>query len=150
MTTAQLAPMVQRSTPLMQFSARVDGCSAYVRIQPSRLEWSLVGREWVIVMAPIASVTAIASEPGSLKSSLIVATNVGAVEFRIQPETCEQARALLVRLVAEAAAESVVAASEDGHQGNGVDELINLKWLFDANAVDDLDHDGGRAHLLAL
>ena len=121
----------------MQFSARVDGCSAYVRIQPSRLEWSLVGREWVIQMAPIASVAAIASEPGSLKSSLIVATNVGTVEFRIQPETCEQARALLVQLVAAATAEPVV-------------ELINLKWTFDADAVDDLDHDGGRAHLMAL
>ena len=77
MATTQLARTIQRSGPLMQFSARVDGCSAYVRIQPRRLEWSLVGREWVIQMAPIASVTAITSEAGSLRSSLIVVTNVG-------------------------------------------------------------------------
>jgi hypothetical protein len=141
MTTELPAPMIQRSTPLMQFSARVDGCSAYVRIQPSRLEWSLVGREWVIVMAPIASVTAVASEPGSLKSTLVVTTSVGTVEFRIQPETCEMARALLVRLVAEV---TVAATAEP------IAELINLKWTFDQDAVDHLDHDGGRAHLMAL
>jgi hypothetical protein len=149
MTTELLAPMVQRSTPLMQFSARVDGSSAYVRIQPSRLEWSLVGREWVIVMAPIASVTAVASEPGSLKSSLVVTTNVGTVEFRIQPETCETARTLLLRLVAESAADPVVAEPEAADPGSA-SELINLRWMFDADAVDDLDHDGGRAHLMAL
>ena len=116
----------------MQFSGRVDGCSAYVRIQPRWLEWSLVGREWVIRMAPIASVTAVVSEAGLLKSSLIVSTNLGTVEFRVQPETCEPARALLVRLVAGAPAEPAV-------------ELINLKWQFDQDAVDDLDHDQGRA-----
>jgi hypothetical protein len=137
MTTTQPAPTNSRTSPLMQFSARVDGCSAYVRIQPRRLEWSLVGREWVIQMAPIASVTAVVSESGSLKSSLIVSTNVGRVEFRVQPESCELARALLVQLVAEATAEPVV-------------ELINLKWQFDQDAVDDLDHDHGRAQLLAL
>jgi hypothetical protein len=123
----------------MQFSARVDGCSAYVRIQQRRLEWSLVGREWVIQMAPIASVTAVVSQPGSLRSSLTVATSVGTVEFRIQPETCEPARALLAQLVIAAASAPPVAS-----------ELINLKWMFDADAVDDLDHDGGRAHLMAL
>ena len=148
MTTTQLA--IQRSSPLMQFSARVDGCSAYVRIQPRRLEWSLVGREWVIQMAPIASVTAIDSEPGSLKSSLIVATNVGTVEFRIHPDTCEPARALLVRLVAETAAEPVVATSEAVGDGNTVDELINLKWMFDTTAVDDFSFDETRGRLLAL
>lgn len=143
MTTTRLTPTVQRSSPLMQFSASVDGCSAYVRFQQRRLEWSLLGSEWVIQMAPVASVTAIVSEPGSLKSSLIVATNVGTVEFRLQPETCELARALLVRLVAETDAEAV-------GERNTVDELINLKWMFDADAVDDLDHDDSRARLLAF
>ena len=76
-TTTQLAPTIQRSDPLMQFPPRVDGCSAYVRVQPRRLEWSLVGREWVIQMAPIASVPATTSEAGSLRSSLIVVTIVG-------------------------------------------------------------------------
>ena len=150
MTTAPLAPTIQRSGPPMQFSARVDGCSAYVRIQPRRLEWSLVGREWVIQMAPIASVTAITSEPGSLKSSLIVVTNVGTVEFRIQSETCELARAVLERLVAEAAAEAVASTSDAGVDGNAVDELINLKWMFDTDGVDDFSFDETRGRLLAF
>lgn len=127
----------------MQFSARVDGCSAYVRIQPRRLEWSLVGRDWVIQMAPIASVTVITSEPGSLKSSLIVVTNVGTVEFRIQPEVCEPARTLLEQLVAETAVEAVV-------DGNTADELIDLKWMFDTDAVDDFSFDETRGRLLAF
>ena len=134
----------------MQFSARVDGCSAYVRIQRRRLEWSLVGREWVIQMTPIVSVTAITSEPGSLKSSLIVVTNVGTVEFRIQPEIREPARALLERLVAETAAEAVGSTSEAVLDDNTVDELINLKWMFDTNAVDDFSFDETRGRLLAF
>ena len=67
----------------------------------------MVGREWVIQMAPMASVTAIASQP-------------------------------------------VDATSEAVGDGNTVDELINLKWMFDTNAVDDFSFDETRGRLLAF
>ena len=85
----------QGSGPLMQFSARVGKSRACVRIRSNRIEWSLVGRQWAIQMAPMASITDVTSERGHSKSKLVVTTTVGTVEFRIEPKTAAQARTLL-------------------------------------------------------
>jgi hypothetical protein len=138
----------------MQFWGRVGDDSAYIRIQRRRLEWSLVGRQWVIEMAPITSITSILSvtaEPGNDISTLVVTTAVGSVEFLLRPETAEEAASLLVRLVAEAGEQSVASmASPVVDGGAQVDELINLRWMFDAAVVDEFDCDEEPARLLGF
>ncbi len=135
----------------MQFSARVGGSSACVRVQKSRLEWSLVGRQWIIQMAPMTSITTVTYEPGRVKSSLIVSTIVGAVEFRIEPGIGDEARALILRLVSEAD-QSQIGASEmlPVNQGTTADELINMKWMFDAGAADSFDFKEVPARLMGF
>jgi hypothetical protein len=142
MTPAQIALPVQRPNPLMQFWGRVDGGRAYVRIQGSRLEWSRVGQEWIITMAPMTSITAVRTQDRSATSSLIVSTTVGIVEFKLEPDIAEQARALLVRLIAESAAQlpSESLCSDD--------ELINLKWELDAGVVNDFEFEHEWARVL--
>jgi hypothetical protein len=124
--------------PLMQFSARVGGSSSCVRIKSSRLEWSQVGRQWVIQMAPMASISAVSCEAGLSKSNLFVTTTLGVADFCVDPETAEQARNLLTRLIADAQARPDVAAgtSTAGDHDDSVAELINLMWLVDI--TDDL------------
>jgi hypothetical protein len=151
MTHQQTAPTIERLNPLMQFWGRVGDDSAYVRIQGSRLEWSLVGRQWVIEMAPMTSIIAVSAEPGGDTSSLVITTVVGSVEFILPAETGEEAAALLIRLVAEAAEQSLAAtASPIVDRDSQVDELINLRWMFDAAVVDDLDCDEEPARLLGF
>jgi hypothetical protein len=126
----------------MQFSARVDSASACVRVQPSRLEWSLVGRQWVIQMAPMASISAVAVETGPIKSNLIVTTQVGSAEFQGEQATAEKALTLLSRLVAEAGEPRADMDAADDEAG---ESLINLKWMFDSNAESfDLDEEPAR------
>jgi hypothetical protein len=140
MTLPQIAPTVQRSNPLTQFWGRVDGSRAYIRIQASRLEWSRVGQEWIITMAPTTSITAVVTQHRPLSSSLIVTTTVGTVEFDVESGVAEQARTLLVRLMGESAEQP------PSHGTSGVDELINLKWKFDTSVVNDFafDHEWAR------
>ncbi len=116
----------------MQFSARVDGSSACVRIKSSRLEWSLVGREWVIRMAPMASVSAVTSEVGSSMPNLCVTTTLGVVNFRVEnATTAEQAQVLLTRLVAATASAGNDTPSDDG--------LINMRWTVDQGTTSSLE-----------
>jgi hypothetical protein len=149
MTHPQTAPTNERPSPLLQFWGHVGADSAYVRIQGSRLEWSLVGRQWVIEMAPITSIIAVTAEPGDDSSSLVVTTVVGSVEFVLPLETAEEAASLLVRLVAEAAEQSLHATVSPVVDGGGqVDQLINLRWMFDAAVVDEFDCDEEPARLV--
>jgi hypothetical protein len=151
MTHPQTAPTIERLSPLMQFWGHVGADSAYIRIQGSRLEWSLVGRQWVIEMAPMTSIIAVTAEPGNDISSLVVTTVVGSVEFLLPLETAEEAASLLVRLVAEAVEQSFAATASSVMEGVGqVDELINMRWMFDAAAVDELDCDEEPARLLGF
>jgi hypothetical protein len=145
-------PTMQGSSPLMQFSAGVGDSRACVRIRSSRLEWSLVGRQWVIQMAPIASISAISFEPGLSQSNLFVTTALGVADFCVEPEIAEQARTLLMRLVAMATARPDVVAEmpSAGSCGSGVDELINLKWMVDAHDADSLEYFYEPARLLGL
>ena len=147
-----VAPTIQSSGPLMQFSARVGRSSACVRVRTSRLEWSLVGRQWVIQMAPMTSITAVTLKPGRLKSSLIISMAVGTADFSVEPGTAEQARTLLMRLIVAAARCSPIAV--DGPQavshGAGADDMINLTWMNDARTVDPLDLDAEPARLLGF
>ena len=71
----------------MQFSARVGSSSACVRIKASRLEWSLVGREWVIQMAPMASISTLSSEAGLSTSNLFVTSTLGVADFCVDPNS---------------------------------------------------------------
>ena len=117
----------------MQFSARVDGSSACVRIKPSRLEWSLVGHEWVIQMAPMASISAVTSDVGLSRSNLVVTTTLGAVEFCIEAgATVEQARALLTRLVAAVGSSGAIETQTS-------DDLINMRWIDDPSTAASLE-----------
>jgi hypothetical protein len=126
------ARTIQGPGPLMQFCARVGDDSAFVRIKSSRIEWSLVGNQWVVQMVPMASLSAVSTESGPSRSNLFVTTNVGVADFRVEPETAEQARLLLTRLMS--AAESSAAGQDDE-----TDQLINLKWMVDPNVIDSLD-----------
>jgi hypothetical protein len=132
----------------MQFWGHVGDDSAYVRIQGSRLEWSLVGRQWVIDMAPVTSIIAVTAEPGDDVSSLVVTTVIGSVEFLLPLETAEEAESLLSRLVAQAAQSLAATTSPAADGGARVDELINLRWMFDAVAVDERDRDEEPLRLL--
>jgi hypothetical protein len=134
-----VAPPIQDSRPLMQFSARVGSSRACVRVQKSRLEWSLIGRQWIIQMAPVTSITAIVVEPMRPRSRLIVTTTVGMADFRVDPETADTAQELLMRLMS--ADPAVVDAATD-------DELINLTWRLGTAAVDPADFDTEPRRLL--
>jgi hypothetical protein len=145
-------PTTQSSGPLMQFSARVGRSRACVRVQTSRLEWSLVGRQWVIQMAPMTSITAVRLEPGRLKSNLIISMTVGTADFTVEPGTAEQARTLLMQLIDTQAERSQIAVggpSAVSHGGSG-DDMINLTWMNDARTVDPLDLDAEPARLLGF
>lgn len=148
MTHPETAPTNEGPSPLMQFWGHVDADSAYIRIQSSRLEWSLVGRQWVIEMAPMTSIIAVDAEPGDDISSMVVTTVIGSVEFLLPRETAEEAASLVNRLVAEAADQSLAAASPVVDGCGQVDELINMRWMFDAAAVDEFDADEAPARLL--
>jgi hypothetical protein len=149
MTHPQSAPTIQGQSPLMQFWGRVGDDSAYVRIRRSRLEWSLVGREWVIQMAPMTSITAVSAESGEGISSLGITTLIGFFEFLIEPETADEARMLLAQLVTEAAEHSIAATSSPVADGQ-VDELINLRWMLEAAVVDEIGHGEAPARLLGF
>ncbi len=131
-------PTLHGSGPLMQFSARVGRSSACVRIKSSRLEWSLVGRQWVIQMAPLASISAVSTETGLSRSNLFVTTTLGVADFCVDPDTAEQARTLLTQLIAAAQAQPDAAASATtaGPHDDCTDELINLKWLVETTFED--------------
>ena len=137
------APTIQGTGPLMQFSARVGDSSAFVRIKASRLEWSLVGRQWVVQMAPMASIRVVSTDTGQSRSNLFVTTTVGFADFCVEPEIAEKASALLVRLIDEAKAlpTSVTDAPVD---------LINLKWTVDASDDAVLDVDDVPAYAFGL
>ena len=126
MTTTEIVPTSNRSNPLMQFGGRVGESNACVRIQRRRLEWSMVGSQWVIQMAPMSSITAVTTGTGAASSSLFVTTTVGTVEFMLQPEIAEDAVELLGRLIVEAAGDSTGV-----NQGSPAGDLINLRWTFD-------------------
>lgn len=122
-----------------------------MRVQKSRLEWSLVGRQWLIQMAPMTSITTVISEPGRVKSRLIVTTTVGTVEFRVKPGIEDGARALLSRLVSEAGQSQIGASAMlPVNQGTTADELINLKWMFDAGAADSFEFKEVPARLMGF
>ena len=126
----------------MQFSARVGSSSACVRIKPSRLEWSLVGRQWVIQMAPMASISAVSTETGLSKSNLFVTTSLGVADFCVEPQTAEQARTLLTRLVTETqqVLQAAASASPGDDQGCSAEDLINLKWVVDPSTDISLEY----------
>ena len=147
-----VAPTIQSSGPLMQFSARVGRSRACVRVQPSRLEWSQVGRQWVIQMAPMTSITAVTLKPGPLKSSLIISMAAGTADFSVDPGTAEQARTLLMGLIDAAMECSPITASvpSDASHAASSDEMINLTWMNDARTVDPLDLDAEPARLLGF
>jgi hypothetical protein len=130
---------IQDTGPLMQFSARVGDSSAFVRIKASRLEWSLVGRQWVVQMAPMASIRVVSTDTGVARSNLFVTTTVGFADFCVEPETAEKASALLVRLIAEAKARPTLVTDAPV-------DLINLKWDVDASSDAGLDFDDVPAH----
>ena len=122
-----------------------------MRVQRSRLEWSLVGRQWIIQMAPMTSIATVMCGPGEVKSSLIVSTTVGTVEFRVEPGIADEARVLLSRLVAEAGEAAIAAsAAPPASQGTDADELINLKWMFDSDAADSFEFDEAPARLIGF
>jgi hypothetical protein len=82
---------------------------------------------------------------------LVVTTVVGSVEFLLPPEIAEEAASLLVRLVTEAVEQSFAATVSSVMEGViQVDELINLRWLFDAAVVEQLDCDEEPARLLGF
>jgi len=135
------APTIQGTGPLMQFSARVGESNACVRIKSSRLEWSLIGRQWVIQMVPMASISAVSAESGPSKSNLFVTTTLGVADFCVEPQTAEQARVLLTQLVADTQPLLQLAAGETpaADKSDETDGLINLKWVVDASVADSLD-----------
>jgi hypothetical protein len=135
------APSIQPPGPLMQFSARVGSSRACVRIQSSRLEWSLIGRQWIIQMAPMTSITAVQVEPLRVRSRLILKTTVGMADFRVDSETADKARDLLMRLIKNSSATADASAD---------DELINLKWKLDPHVVDPSDFEEAPRRLLGF
>lgn len=100
-------------------------------------------------MAPLTSITAVTAEPRHSKSSLLVTTAVGSADFHMDPVTAEQAQTLLTRLISEANAQPEVASSVTPRgSGAGIDDLINLRWKFDAAVVDPADFDEEPRRLL--
>ena len=146
------APTIHSPGPLMQFPARIGRSNACVRVQKSRLEWSQVGRQWAIQMAPMTTITAVTLEPGPLKSSLIISMTVGTADFSVESGTAEQARTLLMQLIAAAAERSPVAASVPpaASCSGSADDMINLTWMNDARTVDPLDLEAEPARLLGF
>mgnify|MGYP001210818270 CR=1 FL=1 len=144
------APTIHSPGPLMQFPARIGRSNACVRVQKSRLEWSQVGRQWAIQMAPMTTITAVTLEPGPLKSSLIISMTVGTADFSVESGTAEQARTLLMQLIAVAAERSPVAVSVPpaASCSDSADDMINLTWMNDARTVDPLDLEAEPARLL--
>jgi hypothetical protein len=135
----QPATTIQGSGPLMQFSARVGRSNACVRVQKGRLEWATVGRQWLIQMAPMTSITAVTANPGPLKTNLVITTAVGTAEFLVDQEIAERARDLLTRLI-EASTSPLDGANEA--------DLINLKWKLDTQVVDPANFEEGPRRLL--
>lgn len=100
----------------------------------------------------MTSITAVTLKPGPLKSSLIISMTVGTADFSVEPGTAEQARTLLMRLIAAAAGYSPIAVNVPPavSHGGGADEMINLTWMNHARTVDPLDLDVEPARLLGF
>lgn len=84
----------------MEFWARVGGSGAYVRILPTQIEWSLIGRRWTVEVVPIETVRSVTVTSGLSRSTLAVNTDGGRLEFYVDPVTAQHAHARLRRLIA--------------------------------------------------
>ena len=80
----------------------------------------------------LLTASTVSTKPRCVSSSLVVTTTVANLEFNLETDLAEPARALLARLIAESATQLPSDAEAD-------DELINLTWEIDAGGVNDFE-----------
>jgi len=137
---------------LLQFESRVRGRDAMVRILTSRVEWSTDGRQRVIEMVPVTSISSIDLRSDDDSSRVIVNALGGPTEFLTDDAIARRAAAMLVELVA-AAKDAQQLRPELGLQRprgeSSVDEeLTTLRWLLDSGILTRAEFDAQRSRLL--
>lgn len=135
---------------LMQFKSRVAGKAAEVKILRSGIEWSTVGRKRVTELLPLTAIESVSTgTAGFIDWKLVVTTADASIEFRTDRSTAEEARGLVVLLVAQLPPPTSNPTPPVG-TGSRADELIDLRWLLDNRIIVEADYNEMRARLLGL
>jgi hypothetical protein len=143
-----------REAPLLQFTSRVDGKSADVRILTNRVEWVVAGRHRVTEMLPVVAISSVATGEDAGKFKVIVTTDTDTIEFQVEKTVATSAWQQLDQLIASKPGKSHVVPVTDGlgqvEKDSIAEELITLKWLLDAGIINDHDFQEERARLLGF
>jgi hypothetical protein len=143
-----------REAPLLQFTSRVGGKHANVKILTNRVEWVVSGRHRVTEMVPVGSISSVTTSEEGAMSTVIVTTGVDTIEFRVDKAVAASARQQLDELIASVPGKSFVVPLTDGlaqsEKDKIAEELITLKWLLDAGILNDHDFQEERARLLGF
>ena len=133
---------------LMQFTSRVDGNHAHVKILASRVQWIVRGPQQVIRMLPLRAISSVGTRKGvARRSTLTVSSNAGVIEFRVDKAIARQAENTLKKLVANL---EPVKLEDPGLAGPGsiADELASLTWLREMGVMTATEFDEQRKRLL--
>lgn len=133
---------------LMHFTSHIAGGVADVRILPSRVQWTIRGRQQVVDVIPIRAIASVATRkvlPN--RSMLTICSTASAVEFRVQRAVAERVKTMLTQLVAEQPAPTLC-HSPSLQRGSIADELMSLRWLRDVGVLTPTEFDEQSAQLL--
>jgi hypothetical protein len=135
--------------PVLKFWSRVDGHCALVRVFRSGIEWSWTDRHLDSERIPVALITAVTTESGRFRSTLVVESEARRFEFRVDNACARQARELIRLLMAVFGR-----VPEFSHKVAGeaafANELIDLRTSLDDGTVDYSEYEEERARLLGF
>lgn len=133
---------------LMQFTSHIAGKRADVRIFTTRVQWTIRGHQQVVRMLPLWAISAIDTRRAMpRKSTLTVASNAGAIEFRVDKAIAEQAATTLTKLVTQQEPPTLDNTQTVG-RGSIADELASLTWLRDMGVLTATEFDEQSERLL--
>ena len=91
---------VAPENPVLKFWARAGGSATLVRVFRTGIEWSWTGRHIDTARIPMTLITAVSTEPGRHRSTLVVEAEGRSVEFRVDNAGAREARELICLLMA--------------------------------------------------
>ena len=139
--------MTAATDRVINFQARLGSGCALVRVTRGRIEWFVSNHRLTVEAIPMTLITAVSTEPGWFRSTLIVKTRERTVEFRVDRSLADEARAL-IQLLMTGSSQATEPYSPKVAGEETADELIDLRSLLNAGSVDYLDYEEQRARLL--
>jgi hypothetical protein len=135
--------------PVLEFWARVEGKSALVRVFRRCIEWSWADRRLDTGRIPVAFITAVTTERGRFRSTLVVEAEARRFEFRVD-NTCAREARDLIRLLLAVFGPIPNHSHKIAGEAAFANELIDLRTSLDDGTVDYPEYEEERARLLGF